>query len=632
MNLICGIYSPSGPSYSPGDPSGLNAMLAALVPALPGGSWTDPEVGVGLGFAHSRFTPLPKALHCDPEAGLTAVVDARLDDREGFCDALGLNRSQSADLADSELLLRGYRRWAGELPKHLFGDYAFAIWDARKRVLFCARDPMGVKPFYYSHSAATGRFAFAGLLDAVLAAPEVSAELDEVMVARALTRAGMDEAKHTFFKDIAKLPPGHSLTLTVGVAGRSTLALARHWQPESAPAVRRTSDDDYAEEFLFLCTQAVASRLGGADPIGAHLSGGLDSSSIAVLAARELRRSGRPAPLAFSWLPDLAGKPPSEAHAPEYDAIDAVCRQEGLKVFHRAPNADDMVRVLRLDGARPGVHVLASEEVVQRCAAEQGVNVLLSGWGGDQGASFNGRGHRAHLLLSGRWRQFAALGRAVGRPPLQAFADAALPLVHPDAQRWLRRLLRGADHSRSDFSDEPWLRRWLVHPALARRTRVEPRRRSRQFTMRQALLWDLGHGAIQERIEGWAAGGAQHGTEYRYPLLDRRLLQFVLGLPPEQFLRGQWNRWLMRYALRGALPASILWNRSKHDPARYDPMFNTFTESLPLVRKLIEQREVPPSRACYLDMPRLLDWLDADRFGAEPRWASILCALQFLDF
>ena len=606
-------------------------MLAALTPAQPGGKWADRAVGVSLGCARTP-TSSPKALHCDQEAGLTAVVDARLDDRKALCDALGLTGSRSAELGDAELVLRGYLRWGADLPKHLFGDYVLAIWDARKRTLFCARDPMGVKPFYYSYSAAKRRFAFAGLLDAVLAAPGVSTELDEAVVARALTRARMNEVRHTFFKDVAKLPPGHSLTVTIDAVERSTLALARHWHPESAPAVRRPSDDDYAEEFLFLCTQAVASRLSGADPVGTHLSGGLDSSGIAVLAARELRRSGRPAPLAFSWLGDLAGQAPSEVHAREYEAIDAICREEGLTVFHRAPNADDMVRVLRLDGARPGVHVLASEDVVQRCAAEQGVRVMLSGWGGDQGASFNGRGYRAQLLLRGRWHRLVADGRAAGRRPLRTFAEAGLPLLHPNAPRRLRVLLRGADHSRSDFGDEPWLRRWLIHPALARRTSVRPIRRPRLFTMRQALLWHLGHGAVAARIEGWAAAGAQHGIDYRYPLLDRRLLQFVLGLPPEQFLRGQWNRWLMRHALRGVLPASILWNRSKRDPARYGPMFDAFAACLPLVRQLIEAREAPPSRAQYVDMPRLLDWLDADRFHAEPRWASIGNALQLIDF
>ena len=627
MNFICGIHSL-------GDPGGLASMLAAFEQASPGGDWRSASAGVGLGFVRpsGESASAAPALHFDHEAGLAAVADVRLDDPEGLRDALGLRRCDGAELADGALLLRGYRRWGHELPKHLFGDYAFAIWDAGKQAFFCARDPMGVKPFYYACSATARRFAFAGTLDAVLAAPGVSDALDEAVVARALTRAGLDEAEQTFFTDVRKLPPGHSLVLEVGVAERYAARLARHWQPEHAAAVRRPSDDDYAEEFLCLYQQAVATRVRGAASIGAHLSGGLDSSSIAVLAARELRASGKPPPLAFSWLPDLAGKPPAEAHAPEYQRIDAVCRQEGLTVFHRAPNAEDMVRVLRLDGARPGVHILASEEVVQRCAAARGVRVLLSGWGGDQCASFNGRGHHAHLLLSGRWGRLLALGRAHGRSPLRALTDAALPLLHPKARRELRRLLRRPAQGASDFSAEPWLQRWLAHPDLAHRHGVEPPRHRRVATMRQAMLWHLNNGAIVERIEGWAAGGALHGIEYRYPLLDRRLLEFALGLPPEQFLRGQWNRWLMRHALRGVLPTSILWERSKNDPARFDPMFNAFAEALPLVRQRLEALAAPPSRAQYVDMPRLLERLDAERFRAEPRWASIQAALQFLDF
>ena len=623
MRAICGLLLREADAAR-----GLPAMLAALAPyGANAAEWTEGAIGLGVRAVGTDDNAAGPVLHCDRDAGLTVAADARLDDRDALCAALGIPHPERAALADGDLILRAYLRWGAECPNHLLGDYAFAVWDARTRTLFCARDHIGARPFYY---AATARgFVFASAVEGVLAAPGVSDALDEAVVAQALTRAGFASASRTFFEAVRKLPPGHTLTL----AGSPSVARPhRYWQPEHASAVRHTSDDAYAEGFLALYTQAVATRLRGTDPIGTHLSGGLDSSSIAVLAARELRRQGRPAPVAFSWVPDSAGKPPSEAHAPEYDAIDAVCRQEGLRVFHRAPRAEDMVRVLRLDGARPGVHVLASEDVVQRCAAEHGVRVLLSGWGGDQGASFNGRGHRAHLLTSGHWRQLVALGRAVGRSPLQTFADAALPLLHPDAKRRVRRLLRGADHSQGDFSDEPWLRRWLIHPDVARRTGVEPRRVPRLFTMREAMLWDLGRGDIAERIEGWAAGGAQHGIEYRYPLLDRRLLEFALGLPPEQFLRGEWNRWLMRHALRDVLPASVLWNRSKRDPARYDPMFDAFAASLPLVRHLIEEREVPPSRARYLDMPRLLDRLDADRFRVEPRWASIRRALQFLDF
>ena len=88
----------------------------------------------------------------------------------------------------------------------------------------------------------------------------------------------------------------------------------------------------------------------------------------------------------------------------------------------------------------------------------------------------------------------------------------------------------------------------------------------------------------------------------------------------------------MRHALRGVLPASILWNRGKSDPARFDPMFDAFANALPLVRQRLEERAAAPSRARYVDMPRLLERLDADRFRAESRWASIRAALQFLDF
>ena len=136
-------------------------------------------------------------------------------------------------------------------------------------------------------------------------------------------------------------------------------------------------------------------------------------------------------------------------------------------------------------------------------------------------------------------------------------------------------------------------------------------------------------------MEGWAASGARRGIEYRYPLLDRRLLEFALGLPPEQFRRGRWNRWLMRHALgaalRGAppgtsadgpvLPPEICWNRSKADPARIDAALDAFAEALPVLRRELRRRA--PARACYVDMPRLLDGLDADRFRAKPRITPI---------
>lgn len=598
---------------------GMAAMLATLGYAPTGKEWLGDSVGLGF-----RRTPgaVGLGLHFDGEAGLALAAQIRLDDRDGLGTALGLSGAECASLADGDLVLRSYRKWGLDAPSRLIGDYAFALWDARRRSLFCARDHIGARPFYYALTAKA--FAFAGSLDAVLAAPGVSDELDEAMAAAWLTRVGLFETSRTLFKDVHKLPPGHSLTVRCGPTdGSPVVSLRRHWRPEDAPAIRRASDDDYAAEFLALCESAVLARLPSAGPLGVHLSGGLDSSSVAVLAGREERRRGHPPPLAFSWLPSFSGTQPSGAQAREYALIDAVCEQEGLQVLHCALSAEDWVAMLRRDGARPGAHVHPNEEAVQLSAAQRGVRVLLSGWGGGEGASFNGRGHHAHLLLHGRWAKLLAAAGARGRNPLGFAVEVALPLLAGRLLQDLRRRLRYG---------EPWRRRWLASPTLLRRHRVKPLRPERFVGARRTQLWLLQSGRLSERMEGWAADGARRGLEYRYPLLDQRLLEFTLGLPPEQFLRGKWSRWLMRRAMQGTLPPQVCWNADQSDPVRYGALVDAFAEALPAVRRRLQARSAPPSRSRCIDMPRLLERLDAARFRAQPMFESLHRALQFLDF
>ena len=576
------------------------------------------EVSFGCREAAASSGGGAKSLCVDLAAGVWLAADARLDDRDALCDALGVAVTERGTLADAELILRAWLRWGDDCPRHLFGDYAFALWDVRRRTLFCARDHIGARPLYY---ALPGEgIVFASAVEAVLAVPGVSHALDEAEVASHLARGPIDDSR-TFFAAVRKLPPGHALCVAWTPQGSRRTRVVRWWHPEQTPLAVPASDDAYAEQLRHLYAQAVRDRLRGceAGTVGAHLSGGLDSSSIAVYAARELKAQGHPPPLAFDWLPALEDAPPKPEHAREYALVDAVCVQEGLQVVHGALSAADVVDVLRRDGALPGVHIHVNEEIVQRHAAARGVRVLLSGWGGDECVSSNGLGHWQHLLLSGRWRQLAAECRDQEEAAVRFLVRIALPLVHPRLPVTLMRLRDGL----------PVRRRWLIDPAFARRAKPPAASVWRAIGVRRTALGLLQAGHLVDRIEGWAASGARRGIEYRYPLLDRRLLEFALGLPPEQFRRGRWGRWLFRHAHTRMLPPEVCWNRDKSDPARSDPLRDAIGEALPAIRQRLASH--PPARASYVDMPRLREHLETERFRSQPE-GPVMRALWFLDF
>ena len=186
----------------------------------------------------------------------------------------------------------------------------------------------------------------------------------------------------------------------------------------------------------------------------------------------------------------------------------------------------------------------------------------------------------------------------------------------------LRRLKRGKPL---------WSRRGFAEASFRRRLRPRPEPTLRYANVRRTQLALLDSAHLSARIEHWVAGGARHGIEYRHPLLDRRLLEFVLGLPPEQFQCGRWGRLLMRRALRTVLPAKVCWHTSKVEPARVDALLHAQALALPAIGKELAARATPPSRASYLDMKRLLAGLSEARVRAGDQNTQACNALRFLN-
>lgn len=150
--------------------------------------------------------------------------------------------------------------------------------------------------------------------------------------------------------------------------------------------------------------------------------------------------------------------------------------------------------------------------------------------------------------------------------------------------------------------------------------------------VRDIQLHLLASGHLGARIDGWAASGARLGVEYRYPLLDRRLLEFVLGLPPEQFRRGRESRRLMLRSQRQVLPDIVLQHHSKPDPMRLHAATEALVEAFAQARSIIADGGSAPERGRYLNMARLVRDLDPARVRRHHRYGPLTRALQFLDF
>ncbi len=261
MSAIWGVVDLEG---RPVDQGLLERMSAALAHrGLDGeGLWTEGPVGLGHRILETTSESLNET---EGPPGLYLVLDGRVD-----------NLEQLGGATDAEAVLNAYAQWGEACPEHILGDYAFAIWDANTRRLFCARDFLGIRPFYYHFDGK--RLLFASELRALLEDDSIRREPNEGMIGEIVANS-ITSVEETLYRGVLRLPPAHSLTLE-----HKRPRLSRYWNPEGIRVERGISDEEYAERFLDIFTDAVHVRLRSHAPVAADLSGGLDSSSVVVTA------------------------------------------------------------------------------------------------------------------------------------------------------------------------------------------------------------------------------------------------------------------------------------------------------------------------------------------------------------
>ena len=278
--------------------------------------------------------------------------------------------------SDAELVLRAYEVWGEACPDRIIGEYAFFIWDARQRRLFGARDAAGTRHFYY-HSG-TGWFAFASEIKGLLALKQIEPRLNESrLLDYVVVEFDRDDQVGTFYQDINRLPAGHAMK----VSARG-VTIWRYWNPGELPALQFVSLEECAEGFLEQLRIAVKCRLRSIGPVGAMLSGGLDSSSIVGLISKEFRSDLQQPLKTFSLIHE------DRESCPEWKSI-----QEMLKGGWLDPTIIDstlagevaqsyLENIRNTDEPFAFTHGLGYE-IVYEAAQKKGCRVTLDGMAGD---------------------------------------------------------------------------------------------------------------------------------------------------------------------------------------------------------------------------------------------------------
>lgn len=605
MSAIFGIYFPDG---RPVDMY-LEAMAVCLAHrgSERPGTWRQGLVGLGHRMLRTTPESLAEPLPLSDEKGsLVVTADARLDNRKELISLLNLGSDDDGTIADSRLILAAYRLWGERAPEYLLGDFAFAVWDAERRTIFCARDPMGIRPLYYHHRP-DQLFAFASEVKAVVACPEVPRRLNEVRVADHLLQ-DLTDTKSTFYQGIFRLPAAHCMTVSSG-----SIETRRYWSLDSTRDLILSSDEEYADAFREIFTEAVRCRTRSAYPVGSTLSGGLDSSSIACAASRML--SDHQGPLrTFSAI--FPGLPAADLERiDERGYVDRVvqsgrfdpCYVHGDRV---SPLLEWHHVFQHLDEACLAPNLYLHWELY-KAAAGKGVRVLLDGLDGDTTVS-HGLSYLNELLRTGRWMRFWNEASALSKRNPSRFPFRPVvwqlgirPLVPDCAIRTWRTIRRSDVHQTETLISHQLAER--VGEGGRSRGQVEGHVRSARHEHWQGLNSPL----IPYAMELADAASGAFGIEVRYPFFDRRLVEFCLSIPASQKLSDGWTRSVMRRAMTGILPTAVQWRVDKAD---LSPNF---------MRGLFERDRAILEDVVMSRLPALSDFVDeAAVRAAYQRWLA----------
>lgn len=522
---------------------------------------------------------------------LSVVADALLDNRDELFQATCCNQgANDKTVSDAELIARVLAKHSVGGLNLLEGDYALALWDHATKKLTLATDHVGSRPLYWRRQG--NALVFGTDVRSLCEFSDFQWEIDRLAVERYLY-SPLATHDGCFFKGLNLCKQG-----SWAVFSQNGSEFGQWWAPHCEPKKMGLSPAETIDGLRFLTERSIRAAVDTDRSVGGHFSGGLDSSYISVFGNRTLGERGKSL-RCYSWSPKVSEEFPDLGPNDERRRILSLAEKEGLSVSWGETTGEALLQVALGPMEFEGTADLVDELAVAKKAKNDGIGVMLSGWGGDDAFSAYGQGYHAQLF---KRLEFAKLWSSVSggrRTKIKKLSAFVLPLVVPyweqlselrhgptiDANKWIS----------DKHSKQSRFRVFDKKPA-----------NPNQYILKQLLA-----GHLSVRMRSWSVLGAGSGFQYRYPLLNKKLVEYIVNMPNEIFMFDR----NFRYPAR-----AVLADLGISDPRKLDPV-NEHQRNVALrnMINMISQSNLPTT---FLKDEQLLNSLqnsfkDHDRYRFE---------------
>lgn len=577
----------------------------------------------------------------DKEEGLIITADAIIDNREELSDIFNISEEQREIITDSELILLAYKKWGQATAEYLVGDFAFVIWDEAKKELFCARDHVGKRTFYYYYKEKT--FVFCTTIIPILKVLGKPEDLNEKWMTDFLS---LEIALHeidcetTVYKDIYQLPPASTLILS-----KKDISIKQYWNPLELPKLKYKFDWEYDQAFLNIFYDSVRCRLRSNNPVGIMLSGGLDSGSVACIASKILNERGSKIK-GYCSVPseNYTGTYGDDVIPDEREYVETIRQSyDNIEINYcdckdRDAYSDIEFFINILEQPYKSMGNIQWVNEIYETAAKDGCKTLLNGQYGNFTISYGYIDiYLLTLFKSGKLITLIKEIRAYSSTnniPISGLIKLLIRSLIPYSMRKLiSNLINGNNGILSNV---------IVNPELALKWNVDKRFKKKGYNNHTKRFVDLNkHRKIMMKPEFLTHIASietklslYHGIIHRDPTRDKRLIEFCFRIPGNQYVYNGIERNLIRRAMKGILPDKIRLNK-KHGIQAID-WIQKLESCWPDIEKKVKDIMLDNDMSRYLDLKKLKNIYDSVKVKhsrkQEYNIRTILISLGFYTF